>query len=141
MWLLTCLFLASYLQREKRGEAVLNYRLAFINAEPSPARMWCPALINSNEWNWRTHNRRAKAIRNWLKGNPSPESKRTSLSMGAGRKLLKGTVYFIRDTTIVSRREGQPVNFFTIFIHNPRLFFFQTIQFLLMFDDFKLFQF
>lgn len=131
MWLLTCLFLASHLQREKRGEAVLNYRLAFINAEPSPARMWCPGLINSNEWNWRTHNGRAKAIRNWLKGNPSPvsTSKRTSLSMGAGRMLLKGALYFVGGTSIVSRGEGQPVNFFTIFIHNPRLFFFQNIYF------------
>jgi hypothetical protein len=117
LWLLTCLFLPNYLHREKSRETVLNYGLAFINVEPSPARMWCPALISSNEWNWRKHNGRGKTIRNWLKGKPPLNHHLNihSISMGADRILSERRQLILNEESHFSKGGGQPVNSFHYF--------------------------
>jgi hypothetical protein len=63
LWLLTCFHLPGDLNKQKRKETFS------ITVSLYQRSLWCPALIHSNEWSWRQHNRGAKAVRNWLQGN------------------------------------------------------------------------
>jgi hypothetical protein len=52
LWQLTSFRLPGDLNKERRRD-ILNYGLVFIKAELFPAQLWRPALIHSNERNWR----------------------------------------------------------------------------------------